>query len=333
VTATLGIPRPVLPADAPRAEWLEARRDGIGGSDMAALVGLHPYKTALHVYLDKTSDDPPDDTAGEAAFWGSVLEAPVAEHWARLHGKFLTEPGLVAHPDRPWMLVTVDRLVYPQSFSGLGRYDDGQLMPEAIYEGKTASAWKRDDWDGDRVPDHYQAQCQWEMAVWGLPRVHIGCLLGGQRFIEATVERDQQVIDGLITVGAEFWQRVIHRDPPSLEGEPVGPALDLLHRIHGTDNGEVVDLGDAGLEALVDYLAAKDAERAAKAEADAAKVRLWELLGDATTGQVDDVDVVRFATEPRAGHTVAPSIPRVLRPKPKDLARVLAGRQTERTEA
>lgn len=334
MTTTLTTPRPVLPADAPRAEWLEARRAGLGGSDIAALVGVHPYKTSLHVYLDKTSDERPDDTAGEAAYWGRVLEAPVAEHWGRLHDKWLTEPGLVAHPDRPWMLVTVDRLVFAQRVNDNARSADGQLLPEAIYEGKTASAWKRDEWDdGDRVPDHYQAQCQWEMAVWDLPRVHIACLLGGQKFLEAVVERDQQIIDGLITIGAEFWQRVIHRDPPSLEGQPVGPALDLLRMLHGTANGETVDIGDAGLEALRDYVAAKDAERAAKAAADAAKVRLWELLGDATTGQVDDVDVIRFAVEPRAGHAVAPSSPRVMRPKTKDLARVLTGRQTGRTSA
>ena len=31
--------------------WLQYRRNGIGGSDAAAVIGLSPYKTARDVYL------------------------------------------------------------------------------------------------------------------------------------------------------------------------------------------------------------------------------------------------------------------------------------------
>lgn len=40
----------------PREEWLKWRKMGIGGSDAGAVCGLNPYRTALEVYLDKTSD-------------------------------------------------------------------------------------------------------------------------------------------------------------------------------------------------------------------------------------------------------------------------------------
>ena len=37
-----------------REQWLDWRRKGIGGSDVAAIVGLNKYKSALSVFLEKT---------------------------------------------------------------------------------------------------------------------------------------------------------------------------------------------------------------------------------------------------------------------------------------
>lgn len=48
----------LLPYDAPRPVWLEARRTGIGGSDALACLGLDPWKTRLEAYLDKIGQAP-----------------------------------------------------------------------------------------------------------------------------------------------------------------------------------------------------------------------------------------------------------------------------------
>ncbi len=293
----------VLPPGAPREDWLEARRSGIGGSDIAAILGVNRNRTGLHVYLDKLGElDDQGDNA--AAYWGRVFEAPVAQHWA-------------------------DLLVYPvpaEIGSGAGVHATFPY-PESIYEGKTAHFMKAHEWgDGEFVPDSYQAQCQWAMGVWDLPRVHITCLIGGQQFVEAVVERDQELIDDLLTVGAEFWGRVVRRDPPPLEGMPAGPSLDLLKKLHGTGNGEIVDIGERGLDLLVEYQAAKEEERAAEKRADAAKVAVWELLGDATEGHVDGELVVGFKNEPKAAHWRKESNPRVFRPKAKAIGAARAGR-------
>lgn len=34
-------------------EWVAQRRHGIGGSDVAAILGVNPYKTPYHVWLEK----------------------------------------------------------------------------------------------------------------------------------------------------------------------------------------------------------------------------------------------------------------------------------------
>ena len=40
-----------------KAEWLKYRKQGIGGSDAGAVCGFNPYRTALQVYQDKTTDE------------------------------------------------------------------------------------------------------------------------------------------------------------------------------------------------------------------------------------------------------------------------------------
>ena len=38
-------------------EWLKLRKTGIGGSDAAAICGLNPYASAIHVFQDKMSEE------------------------------------------------------------------------------------------------------------------------------------------------------------------------------------------------------------------------------------------------------------------------------------
>ena len=60
--------------------WLQYRRNGIGGSDAAAVIGLSPYKTARDVYFEKLGREPEDNnTSGWVAMEvGKRLEDLVA---------------------------------------------------------------------------------------------------------------------------------------------------------------------------------------------------------------------------------------------------------------
>ena len=52
-----------------RAAWLKGRRTGIGGSDVAAVLGLNPWKTPLDVWNDKLGISE-DKEMSEPAYWG-----------------------------------------------------------------------------------------------------------------------------------------------------------------------------------------------------------------------------------------------------------------------
>ena len=64
-------------------EWREARKNGIGGSDVGAIMGLNPWKSPVEVWLEKTGhSEPPDLSGKESVEWGNRLEAVVAEKFA-----------------------------------------------------------------------------------------------------------------------------------------------------------------------------------------------------------------------------------------------------------
>ena len=160
-TATIG--HAIVLADTEgmsRDEWLAHRRQGIGGSDVSALVGLSQWATPLSVWLEKTGVYVPEDSPSEAMEWGTLLEPVVADEFSRRSG-IPTEPyrHLPAHPEHPWMLANVDRLIPDDPIEG--------VHVAGIYEGKTTSPWQRKEWADGRVPDHAALQTHHYLAVTG----------------------------------------------------------------------------------------------------------------------------------------------------------------------
>ncbi|MEU0941150.1 YqaJ viral recombinase family protein, partial [Embleya sp. NPDC005971] len=91
--------RLVLDADADRDTWLAARRLGIGSSDVPDILGVGDFGSPLRVYLDKVGELA--DDAGDPAFWGTVLEDPIAREWARRSRSVVEPIGIVEHHEHP----------------------------------------------------------------------------------------------------------------------------------------------------------------------------------------------------------------------------------------
>lgn len=221
-----------------RPEWLELRRRGIGGSDAAAICGQSRWTSPFEVWLDKVGMLDDSDHASEAAEWGTILEPVVRTQVAARTGHRIDEVHqMLAHPARPWQLVNLD----------------GEIADlDAVYEGKTASAYLADDWADDKVPDAYVLQGQHALAVTGRARVIYGVLIGGQRLEIRTVERDDELIDHLVTLEAEFWDMVEARTPPPPDGSKA--CTDLLAHLWDVTPGAVRTLdadGVAHVEALI----------------------------------------------------------------------------------
>jgi putative phage-type endonuclease len=257
-TATIG--HAVVVADTTdlqRDEWLALRRQGIGGSDVSAIVGLSQYRTPLSVWLEKTGVYVPEDNPTESMEWGNLLEPIVADEFSRRSG-VPTEAFrcLLAHPDHPHLLANVDRVIPPH----------GDLAVAGIYEGKTTSPWNRKDWgteDDPRVPDHAALQTHHYLGVTGLPYAYVAVLIGGQQLVWRFIERDEEIVDRLLVLEQEFWQRVVENDPPP----PTERDSQLLSEFWTPNPDETLVLTDELLAALAEREEVKAKEKAAKARA------------------------------------------------------------------
>lgn len=204
-------PRVVLPSAAPLPEWLAARRDGIGGSDVAAIVGVSKYAGPTKVYYDKLGVLPDVDNA--AMEWGRRLESAVRQKFADEHLEFhITDgPGLVTHPDRSWQLATVDGLAAESPNS----------PPFAVVEVKTGRSGS-DEWGDeltDEVPMPYLCQVTWYLDIFGLDVGYLAVLLDGRDYREYQIDYDAKLAAKLRGHAEAFWTRhVLPQVPPEPDG-------------------------------------------------------------------------------------------------------------------
>lgn len=197
--------RLILPAGAPEADWLAARQSGIGGSDVAAIVGLDRYRGALHVWLDKQGR--PTFTDNEAAECGREMEPVILRLFSRRSGLAIGDgPGTLAHVDHDWMHANLD---------GVALEADGTPVP---VEAKNRSEHQAKEWV-DEVPDEPALQTHWYLAVTGYTHGYVAALIGGNRLRWHRVERDQELIDHLIDFCGSWWTRhVLEGVQPDVDG-------------------------------------------------------------------------------------------------------------------
>ncbi len=246
----------VLPADADRELWLAERRRGIGSSDVAAIMGVADYATAVHVYRDKRGQLV--DDAGEAALWGTILEEPIAREWARRQKSVLQRVGLVANADLPWMMATLDRRVLECPMNR-------EVRTACALEVKCRSAFKAHRWHAD-VPDDVLAQTVWQMAVTGYDHIHVAVLIGGNELKQTVVRRDPAVEAFVLGEVARFRnQHLIPGVEPDWDLSKASALIEMDSLMNPDRVGEI-DLTEVGevMEYAARSAAKSDAEKALK---------------------------------------------------------------------
>ena len=64
-------------------EWLKYRKMGISGTDAGSICGLNPYRSAIQVFIDKTTDTT-EEIDNEAMKQGRDLEEYVAQRFCEM---------------------------------------------------------------------------------------------------------------------------------------------------------------------------------------------------------------------------------------------------------
>ncbi len=272
-----------------REGWLELRRTGLGGSDVAAAMGLSPFTSRYALWLDKIGE-PTGVVETEPMEWGHRLEEPIARAFADKTG-FETwfQPVMLRSRTHHFALANPDRFTV-----------DGDGV--AIVEIKNVGNHRASEWQ-DGPPLHYRMQGQWYLAVSGLRRVYYAVLVGGQNLVIYQVERDDDLIAEMLRHAEAFWTLVTLRRPPDLDGE------DSTARALKAQYAEVVrETVDGGAE-LAALLARRDGVKAlcdtVGSQLQEVDNRIVALLGDAEVATVDGVEVVRRPSQTRTFLDVA----------------------------
>lgn len=182
------------------------RTTGLGGSDMAAVLGVDPRRTPLDLYLEKTGEEPGFE-GDEVTELGQEFEDKVAYLYTKRTGNRVRRDNREHRvPGKPWAMTHLDRRIV-----GVKRALEIKCS--------IAKGWGEEH--TDQVPEWVLPQVHWYTGVCDLEATEVAAFLWGGHGPPSlklyVVERDDEFISFLFEQGGEFWKRVEAREPPDAE--------------------------------------------------------------------------------------------------------------------
>lgn len=214
---------------------IEIRSTGIGASELAQVIDVHPYAGPLHVWLRKPTPTrgpllPPDtmEDALSATAVGSILEDGMRLLFERKTGLKLARPGPITmrHERFACVLASPDDLIERERAG----------LEIKIVGANSAHLW------ANGVPDHHELQCRQNMAVTNRARWFVIALLGGIDVRLHCIERDLDVEDWLLDAAAVFWEDHVLGDEPPQPRDEEERATYLQLRYPATADKTLVDV-------------------------------------------------------------------------------------------
>ena len=266
-----------------REQWLDYRRLGIGGSDVAAIMGFSPFATKRDLYYDKIGVKPVMDE--EESNWvakevGHRLEDLVAEIFSKKTGlRVYPIRKMFRHPLHPFMLADVDFFI---------EFPDGST---GILECKTTNYNCQDKWANDSVPINYEYQGRHYMSVMNINKMYFACLYGNNEneFIIRYMERDLEVEEDLIAEEEFFWKENVEKRVEPEYSEKPDLVLESIRKHYGPadKDAEQVKLPRKHLLSIQNYLELKDQ----KSKLDSESKKLEERMKESYLAIVEELGV------------------------------------------
>lgn len=247
-------------------EWLQSRRRGIVGSDVAKVLGLSKYSSPYQIWMDKTGKIEIDTSeTSEAAYWGHQMEEVVAKEFQKRTGKKVRVSNKIYfHKDYPFLLANVDRVVVGE---------------DAILECKTASEYLKDSWADDEIPIAYLAQVQHYLNVLNKKKAYIACLIGGNKFVWKEIQRDDELIEQMTERLVDFWENNVlaYVAPPVDGNESTTEFISKLYSSDYLDNS--IELNAKQIQDISDLKDLKQYKSDVETQIATIENRLKEALG------------------------------------------------------
>lgn len=264
---------------------MEDRKHMIGGSDIAAILGISKFKSRLELYYEKKGfiTPPEEDTAPQK--WGKLLERVIRDEYERLHNVKVHVPYGLTHPQHPYLKAHLDGYIYSK---------------DELLEIKCANAYSVSEWGepgSDFIPPAYLVQVAYYCVLSGARRGHIAVLIGGNEYREYTYERDRELEGYIIEAAVEFWDCLeADRHPPALNMEEA--RLKYLQSSHRKSLIVTPEIS----EIYLNILNLKEKEKSLKKELEKQKYELMMKMKDAEyIVNIDGKPLVSWKTN-KKGH-------------------------------
>jgi len=274
----------------------QSRQTGLGGSDIATLLGINPFSTKYKLYLQKRGElaPEPDNSRTKA---GRVMEAVIAAMVSDQEGcKLRRVNRTLRHPKYDFLIAHIDR-----DFVGIRKgLEIKNVSPRMAY------LWGKDG-QPDAVAEYYVPQPHHYMLVMDYPAFDVAAYFGGDDLRIYPMDRDPEMDELIIETAHDFWHNhVLAGIPPEPEFDHP-TTLPLFKRLYPGTNGETIDAD----EMIIHW--AKVAEEAARKAseydkvAETAKNHLLAFMGDSAVLKLDSNKVFRRKIIQRKPYTVEAS--------------------------
>lgn len=252
------------------AKWLEQRREGIGGSDVAAIVNYSPFKSSRTLFFEKTGQLP-EQEATLPMLLGNYLESGIIEMFEAEH------PVIKVHTGN-FTFASTENNRFRANPDAIIEDSHGNL---AILEIKhTGSYWSE-------LPMHYRLQVMWYQFVTGLQNPATVYAVTGGTVRAFTVEYDQSLAEGLKTAVEAFCDLLDLNAPPEWDGS------DSTYETARQLSPGIID-EEAELEVAADLLAARNIYEAANENLQKYKSMAIEELAGRRVGTFKGLPIVQL---------------------------------------
>lgn len=203
-----------------RDEWLKNRYNGIGGSEISAVVGCNPYLDNVTLWKIKTGQIIPEDISDKSYVkYGTNAEMHLRELFKLDFPEYTVEyieNNSFKNSRFPWALASCDGWL----FDADGRKGILEIKTTEILASIQKEKWR------NQLPMNYYCQCLYYMAVleadFCILKAQLKTVFEGVPYLQtkhykierAEVEED---INYLMSEGARFWEYVEARKMPPLK--------------------------------------------------------------------------------------------------------------------
>lgn len=242
-------------------EWHAARANGLGGSEIAPVLGLSPWESRFSLWHRKAGYVGPVEESPEME-WGKRLEPVILQKYRDQHPEldYRVRNGTFVHDERPYQIANPDLLAVDRAVEAkYSMFGDGWGEPGT-----------------DEIPIYYRPQVLWYGDVLGLDRIDVCVLIGGCDYREYTITYDPVEAAELRAAAEEFLHSIEVGDRPNIDEHSA--TYQVIREMHPLIDEADVDLDDE-LAAL--YIASRvDLEVATAAEQQARSL-IADAMGNA----------------------------------------------------